>query len=207
MLKNLEHHEHAEHMAHEGHGGETHGSTAAKASEFNNQWAALLVAVLAAGLALAEQGARHAEIRVQQNAIFATDAWAQYQAKSTRGTLSKDIADLVNVLGAATPEITEKRSKFLEHLKRDQERYEKDPKDGKEAVADRAREFEHERDHSLEQTHAYHNGAAAMELGIVLSTASAIIKSRMLICIALGLGVIGAVLAILGKIAPELGAF
>ncbi len=203
MLKNLEHHEHAEHMTH-GHG-DDHGR--ADKAEHNNQMAALLVAVLAAGLAITEQAARHAEIRVQQNAIFATDAWAQYQAKSTRGTFSKDMSDLILTLGAAEPAVLERRAKLIESLKRDQDRYEKDPKDGKGAIAKRAEAFEHERDHSLEQTHAYHNGAAAMELGIVLSTASAIIKSKMLVRIALGLGIFGLIIAILGYVEPEYATF
>ena len=104
MLKNLEHHEHAEHMAHgHGHGdhGEPHGGGRDPDAR-RNQMAALLVATLAAGLAMTEQGARRAEIRVQENAIFATDAWSQYQAKSTRGTLSANVADLITVLDTPT---------------------------------------------------------------------------------------------------------
>jgi hypothetical protein len=204
MLKNLEHHEHAEHMAH-GHGHGDHGHDEGQDNR-RNQMAALLVAVLAAGLAMTEQGARRAEIRVQENAIFATDAWAQYQAKSTRGTFSKDISELVGIMGGAEPDLVARRTKLRERLAQDQERFEKDPKDGKEAIAERAKEFEHVRDHSLEQTHAFHNGAAAMELGIVLSTASAIIKSKLLIYMALGIGIIGAIFSVLGVLHPELGA-
>ena len=202
MLKNLEHHEHAEHMAHgHGHGAEDNSDTR------RNQMAALLVAVLAAGLAMTEQGARRAEIRVQENAIFATDAWAQFQAKSTRGTFSKDLAEMVTTLDSSTDAaLVARRTKLRERLNADQERFERDPKDGKDAIAKRALEFEHIRDHSLEQTHAFHNGAAGMELGIVLSTASAIIKSKLLILMALGFGVIGAVFSVLGVIDPELGA-
>ena len=187
MYKRLEHTEHAGHLAHSG----EHGHGGADPDTRRNQLAALLVAVLAAALAITEQGAKHAEIRVQQSAILATDAWAQYQAKSTRGTFSKDIADLVTVLEPSGPELTVRRAKFLESLKQDQERYERDPKDGKGAIAKRAKAFENDRDHALEQTHTYHNGAAAVELGIVLSTASAIIKSRMLLLMALGFGVGG----------------
>jgi hypothetical protein len=69
MHETLEHHEHAEHIAH---GNDAH-EAAAPYRRFN-QMAALLVAVLAAGLAITEQGAKQAEIRVQQNAIAATDA-------------------------------------------------------------------------------------------------------------------------------------
>ena len=93
MYKTLEHHEHAEHLAEAEHGGGKHAPAEGVAHSQSNRMAALLVAVLAAALAVTEQGAKHAEIRVQQNAIYATDAWAQYQAKSTRGTFSKDISD------------------------------------------------------------------------------------------------------------------
>ncbi|MBV8912017.1 MAG: DUF4337 family protein [Acetobacteraceae bacterium] len=212
--RSLEHSEHAEHIAHGAHGG--HGDHAAAAHPAHEhaethavsaQWAALLVAFLAAGLAVSEQGAKHAEIRVQQQAIEAADAWAQYQAKSTRSTIAKDIAMIVAALDDATdPAAVARREKALDTLRRDQERYDSDPKDGKDAIAHRARDFEEERAHSLEQTHAYHNGSAAMELGIVLATASAIIKSRLLIYMALGFGAAGLILSTLGYFAPEYGA-
>jgi hypothetical protein len=205
MLKNLEHHEHAEHMAHgHGHGGHDHG---ADPDARRNQFAALLVAVLAAGLALTEQGARRAEIAVQEYAIFATDSWAQYQAKSIRGTAAKNLAEIVGILGPATdPALADRRRQLQERLLEDQRGYETDPKDGKGAIAKRAIAFEHQRDHTLEQTHAFHNAAAGMELGIVLSTASAIIKSKLLIWMAFGIGLLGGVFAILGVVKPELGA-
>jgi hypothetical protein len=204
MYQSLENHEHAEHLAH-AHAGAGDGDHAPSHSRFN-QMAALLVAVLAAGLAITEQGAKHAEIRVQQNSISATDAWAQFQAKSTRGTLSKDLAGIIGVLGSADSAVMDRRTQLLAELKQEQDRFENDPKDGKTAIAARARAFEAERDHALEQTHAYHNGAAAMELGIVLSTASAIIRARPLILMALAIGIAGAVFAVLGLLAPEYGA-
>ncbi len=204
MLKNLEHHEHAEHMAHgHGHG----GGHAPDPDARRNQMAALLVAVLAAGLAMTEQGARRAEIDVQENAIFATDAWAQYQAKSTRGTFVKNLSDIVGTMDAtADAALADRRKALQQRLLDDQKGYESDPKDGKGAIFKRAKAFEHARDLSLEKTHAFHNGAAAMELGIVLSTASAIIKSKLLIWMALGIGIIGGVFALLGVVNPEMGA-
>ena len=205
MYKTLEHREHAEHIAHSAHEA-AHAHAPAKAA--SAQMAALLVAVLAAGLAISEQGAKHAEIKVQANLINATDAWAQYQAKSTRATVSLDIVRMIGVLEpASTPDVADRRRQAIDALNRDQERYERDPKDGKEAIAHRAHEFEHARDHALEQTHAYHNGSAAMELGIVLATASAIIGSRMLIGMAGGVGVIGALCSLAGYFKPEWGAF
>lgn len=215
-IRTLEHSEHAGHIAHGAHAEHAepaaagHAPRAAEHAEIHAssaQWAALLVAVLAAGLAISEQGAKHAEIRVQQQAIDTADLWAQYQAKSTRGTIAKDLALVIASLDVSAEQTAvARREKVLADLKRDQERYETDPKDGKEAVAHRAKHLEEERERSMEQTHAYHNGSAAMELGIVLSTASAIIKSRLLIYMALGFGIAGIIFSTLGYFAPEYGA-
>lgn len=221
-FRSLEHHEHAEHIAHAGHGdghGDAHGGAHAEthapahaderaAPRVNAaQWTALLVAFLAAGLAICEQGAKHAEIRVQQQAIDAADSWAQYQAKSTRGTVAKDVALIVGAMDVGTdPAAVARRDAVVSKLQADQESYEHDPKDGKEAIAHRAKHIEHEREHSLEQTHTYHNGSAAYELGIVLATASAITRSKPLLYAAMALGVAGIVFSLLGYAAPELGA-
>jgi hypothetical protein len=205
--KALEHREHAEHLSH---GHAEHHSTSHDAQtlshEHHSRMAALLVAVLAATLAVTEQGAKHAEIRVEESSIFAADAWAQYQAKSTRSTMSKEFANLIGVLGTPDAGLADRRKELLDQLQQAQERFESDPQDGKNAVARRARAFEAQREVALEQTHSYHNGAAAMELGIVLATASAIIRAKSLILMALGIGVAGIVFAILGLVAPEYGA-
>lgn len=195
VVESLERHHHAA-----GHG--EHGMSKGA------QWTALLVAVLAAGLAIAEQGARHAEIRVQQRAIDTTDAWAQYQAKSTRGTVARDIAALASALDVGQdPAAIKRRDDVVAKLKSDADGYDHDPKDGREAIAHRAHEFEHLRDHATEQTHAYHNGSASYQLGIVLATASAIMGSRALMLLAGALGVAGIVFSVLGYVAPEYGAF
>lgn len=213
-VESLEQHEHASHIAHgEGHGdhGGEHGTppagSDAKVAVRAAQWTALLVACLAAGLAICEQGAKHAEIRVQQRAIDAADAWSQYQAKSTRGTVAKDIAAILGVIDVgADPAAIARRDALASQLRADQDAFEHDPKDGKDAISHRARHFEAEREHAYEQTHAYHNGSASYELGIVLATASAITRNRYLLYVALALGVAGIAFSLLGYMAPEIGA-
>jgi Domain of unknown function (DUF4337) len=213
VYKTLEHNEHASHVAH-GYGEEHdhHPPTVAdehtKGRLFSAQLAALLIAGLAAGLALSEQGAKHAEIKVQANLVDAADAWAQYQAKSTRSTISKDLTLLIGVMEpVSTPGVAERRKQVLAQLEADQERFDNDPRDGRTAIAARARGFEEARDFALEQTHAYHNGSALMELGIVLSTASAILGSRKLLGLGGAVGVVGVFCALLGYWAPSWGAF
>ena len=190
-FQTLEHHEHAEHAA-------EHGA----------KGAALLVAVLAALLALVEVQAKHAEILVQEKSISAADSWSQYQAKSIRQAVARDIARLAETMDVpAQPDRAAARQALLKALQQDQLRYEKDPKDGKDAIAGRAHRFEETRDQVLERSHAFDNAGAALELGIVLATASAITASRMLIRLAMGLGAAGVVLGLLAVWAPSLGAF
>jgi hypothetical protein len=190
-LETLEHHEHASHAA-----------------EHGNKNAALLVAVLAALLALAEVQAKHAEVKVQENLIAAADAWNQYQAKSIRQAVARDLERLSGTLDMpADPALATQRKALLKTLHGDQEHYESDPKDGKTAIAARAHGFEDAREESLERFHAFDNVVAALELGIVLATASAITQSKMLVRLALGLGLLGVVLAVLGFVAPSVAAF
>jgi hypothetical protein len=190
-VQSLENHEHAEHAA--GHGAKN---------------AALLVAVLAALLALTEVQAKHAEILVEESSILAADSWNQYQAKSIRQAVARDLGRLAGTLDTpADPARAMARAAIMATLADDQSHYETDPKDGKKAIAKRAQDAEATRDHTLERAHAFDNAAAALELGIVLSTASAITSSRMLIRIALGLGVVGIGLAALGFTHPEAAAF
>ena len=180
-----------------------HAEAAERAHE-GNKHAALLVAALAAVLALAEQGAKHAEMRVEDASIGATDTWAQYQAKSIRSAMSRDFADIVGALPAA-PETTARVTALRDRLRDDQARYDHGP-DGKDATAHRAQALERERDDALQRGHAFDNGAAALELGIVLCTASVIVGVRFLLWMGAGLGVVGLALAILAMVAPAIGA-
>jgi Domain of unknown function (DUF4337) len=182
-----EHAEHAEHAAHEG-----------------NKPAALLIAVLAAALAICEQQAKRAEITVENNAVLAADTWNEYQAKSVRSAMAQDLERVAATLDTpADPARATQREDTLKKLREDREHYDKDPKSGKEALAERAKGFEEIRDHSLERAHTYDNAAAALELGIVLSTASVITSARMLLLFAALLGAAGIVLGFFGWLAPE----
>ena len=190
-VQSLEHAEHAEHAA--GHGAKS---------------AALLVAVLAALLALTEVQAKHAEILVDESSIAAADSWSQYQAKSIRHAVARDLERLAATMEVpADPALATARRDLLHALQDDQLRYDNDPQNGKKAIARRAADHEAARDHTLERAHAFDNAAAALELGIVLATASPITASKMLIRIAMGLGVAGVVLAVMALVYPGVAAF
>ena len=194
MNDTIVHHENAEHAAHAA----AHGS----------KRAALLIALLAAALALSEQQAKKAEIAVQENSILAADTWGQYQAKSIRSALAQDLERLGETLEQPTQaELVAARQGVLRQFEADRVRYETDDKDGKAAIVARAEAFEAAREHALERAHSFDNAAAALELGIVLATASVVTLSRPLIRFAGALGTAGVALSVLGAVAPSLGAF
>ena len=186
MSETVETHEHAEHAAHEG-----------------RRHTALLIAVLAAGLAFCEQGAQHADTRMTESAVAATDVWAEYQAKSTRANEDRDLADIAAAIPSNDPAahdaLVRKFAQKIDH-------FENDAKTGKSALADHARELEGERDRAHLRLEAFDNAAAALQLGIVLTTASVITGSVLLVWGGVLLGVAGGVLAILGLVDPALAA-
>jgi hypothetical protein len=186
MSESMEIHEHAEHAAE---GGRKH--------------AALLIAIIAAGLAFCEQGAQHADTRMTESAVAATDIWAEYQAKSIRANEARGLAALAAALQPTSPEAG---AKLQDQFAKDVVRFETEPGSGKAALAAHARELEAERDHAHERLEAFDNAAAALQLGIVLTTASVITGSIMLIYGGVALGLIGAGFALLALVAPALAA-
>lgn len=187
--KSLEHGEHAEHAAHSG-----------------GTRAALLVAVLAAVLAICEQHAKQAEIRLEESSIGANDAWSQYQAKSTRAMIAADLADAFEAAQPQGSGQDAREAAVIKRLREDAVHFEHG-KGGKDDIGRHARELEGERDRLIETVHAYDNAAAALELGIVLSTASAITAAGPLLVVAACVGAAGLVLGILGYAAPTYAAF
>jgi pantothenate kinase type III len=187
MSEAIETHEQSEHAAH---GGRKH--------------TALLIAVLAAGLAFCEQGAQHADTRMTESAVAATDVWAEYQAKSIRANEAHDFAAIASVVPASSAGAL---AAVQEHFRQDAERFENDPKTGKVAIAAHAKALEAERDHAHERLEAFDNAAAALQLGIVLTTASVITGSVMLALGGAALGILGGVLALLGLIDPAIASF
>jgi len=75
---------------------------------------------------------------------------------------------------------------------------------GKKELMAKAHEYEEERDLALAAYHNFEFGGAALQLGIVLASASVITGMPALALVAAGLGVLGTTLGGLGWFAPEL---
>jgi hypothetical protein len=174
-------HEQAEQAEEARHGGRKH--------------VALMIAVVAAGLAFCEQGAQHADTRMNESAIDATDIWAEYQAKSIRANQTRDLADMTATLQAQEPAA---RDALVARLRADAERFEHDPKSGKAALAAAAHAREAVRDAARERLEMFDNAAAALQLAIVMLTASVITGSAMLVWVGLAIAAVGAGFGIYG---------
>jgi hypothetical protein len=183
MSESMETHEHAE-----------------QAAESGRRGSALLIAVVAAGLAFAEQGAQHAQTDLSAHAIAATDLWAEYQAKSIRANQSEGLASIASVLAPAGPD----RDALVAKLQGEADHFNADKTSGKPAIAAHARAEEADRDHAHERLEAYENAAALLQLAIVLITASVIAQSRLLLVGGFLVGLAGGAVGIIGLIRPGL---
>ena len=174
----------------------------------SNKHAALVIAVLAAALAICEQQAKHAEVELTEKAVLAADTWNEYQAKSIRAAIAHDLAGLGASLDSpVSPEQGALRQGVLKQLVDDQQHYEKDPKNGKDALAALATRYERERATALERSHSLDNAAAALDLGIVLATASVITAAAPLLVFSYVMGILGFVLGVSALVAPGIFVF
>jgi len=185
-----------------------HEAEEASHAAHSNKHAALVIAVLAAALAICEQQAKHAEVTLTEKAVLAADAWSQYQAKSIRAAAAHDLGSVTASLDdAETPERAALRAHVLKQLADDEVHYNKDPKTGKEAIAELAHSYEEQRSVAMEKSHSLDNAAAALDLGIVLATASVITSAGPLLVFAYAMGILGIVLGVSAIVAPGLLAF
>jgi len=143
-----------------------------------NKEIALLIAVLALMLAIAELLGGSAQTRSVQSNIEAANLWSFYQAKAIR---SAQLESAIELAEADMPVIAEQhqreaREALITKWKGKIEHYENDPKtkEGREQLKERAGEAERERD-LFEKKHArYEIAIGAFHIAIVLASASII---------------------------------
>jgi hypothetical protein len=188
--EHMEHAEHAEHAAH------------------SNRRIALLIAVIALGLAFAETLGKSAQtVGIELN-IKASDTWNFFQAKTIRQTSLRIAADsLAQQLPiVANDEAKAAMTKQIGTWRATATRYESDPKekDGRKELMAQARQYEHDRDIALSRYHNYELSSAAYQIGIVLASAAVITGMVALAYGAAALGIIGLILTGIGLLSPDL---
>jgi hypothetical protein len=189
-------HEHMEHAEHAGH------------AAHSNKGIALLIAVIALGLAFSETLGKSAQtVGIELN-IKASDTWNFFQAKTIRQTSLRVAADAMALESGARPEGDPARAAMAKQVnawRATATRYESDPKerDGRRELMAQAKQYEHDRDISMARYHNYELASAAYQIGIVLASAAVITSMIVLAYGAAALGVLGLVFTGVGLFAPE----
>src|SRR5712664_2370191 len=164
-----------------------------------NKGIALLIAVLALVLALAETLGKGAQTAALAANIEASNLWAFFQAKTIRQTVLRTAAEQTEILNS-----TQNSKKQVEAWRKTAQRYQSEPEtgEGRDQLAARAKEAEKKRDKSMAAYHHYEVASAAMQIAIVLASASIIAENAALVWIATGLGVVGMVFCLIGFFWP-----
>ena len=169
-----------------GHGHADHGG---------NKGVALLISVLALVLAFSETLGKSAQTEAMSYNIQASNLWAFFQAKTIRQTTMRTAADQL-----AAMVDTEKSKKQIEAWKKTSERYEDEPetREGRKQLAERAKNAERKRDKAFAAYHHYELSSAAVQIAIVLASASIITAIPALFWAAGSLGVVGIAFCVIG---------
>jgi hypothetical protein len=174
-----------------------------------SQAVALIIAILALLLALAEAGAKNAQHRSTESNIEASDLFNFYQAKRIRSTVAETAAAMLEAQKSAVtdPKAQDAFERQIADLKAAVKRYEKDPKtpaDSLDALQDRAREAAGKRELANRRLEHYELGSGLAQIAIVLASAAIITGITALVWFSVGLGLIGAALVAFGFFAPTM---
>ncbi|HXM80829.1 MAG TPA: DUF4337 domain-containing protein [Burkholderiales bacterium] len=176
-----------------GHGAGEHGG---------NKGVALLISVLALVLAFSETLGKGAQTAALAYNIEASNLWAFFQAKTIRQTVLRTAAEQVEAqVGSGKNEGLKKQ---VDAWKKTAERYQSEPEtgEGRKELADRAKQAEKKRDTSMAAYHHYELASAAVQIAIVLASASIITSMVALVWLAGALGVLGVAFCLIGFFWP-----
>ena len=169
-----------------GHGHADHGG---------NKGVALLISVLALVLAFSETLGKSAQTEAMSYNIQASNLWAFFQAKTIRQTTLRTAADQLAVTADS-----EKAKQQIETWKKTAERYEDEAetREGRKQLAERAKNAERKRDKAFAAYHHFELSSAAVQIAIVLASASIITAIPALFWTAGALGVLGVAFCVIG---------
>jgi hypothetical protein len=168
---------------------------------------ALLIAILAPFLALAETGARSPQSEPISRGVEAADLWSFFQARTIRQTTLRTATELAELdrVAAADPVLRAAIGAQQQAWRDTVAHWESEPatSEGRRELTERAKAAEASRDRKMAACHHYEYGAAAFQVAIVLASASIITAVPALALGAVGLGAVGIALTAIGFFAPE----
>ena len=157
---------------------------------------AMLVSCLAMVLAIAGLGGNNAAKDSMVNNILASNAYSFYQAKNVRQTQYKIAAADLEIQLAQDKQSADAKAlmeKKLGDYKKNIERYESEPEtgEGKKELMERAKTYEHERDHAMAQDPWFVYAEALLQIAIVLTSVAILTGVHARFWIPCGLGLLG----------------
>jgi hypothetical protein len=171
-----------------------------------NKKVALVIGVMALFLALSETLGQNAQTGAISYTIEAANLWAFFQAKTIRRTVVLTAADQMAISAAIAPDVVKtSMTKQIDTWQKMAARYHSEPEaqEGTVELAERAKLAEKKHDAALARYHHYEMASAAIQIGIVLASATIITGMVVLVWIAIGLGSIGVLFMLIGLFAPH----
>lgn len=174
----------------------------------SNKSIALLIAVLALFLALAETAAKSSQTDALNANVEASNLWAFFQAKTIRMTAVTTAAeDMTVTRDAMTDEaVKAAMTRQIDAWRASAARWNTEPEtnEGRRELAARAQAAEKKRDLSYKRYHDFEMGSAAFQIAIVLASAAVITGAMLLAWLAGGLGLAGLAFSAIGLLKPGL---
>lgn len=174
----------------------------------SNKKIALLIAVFALFLAIAETMAKSAQTDAINANVEASNLWAFFQARTIRQTIVRTAGEELAITRDATPEgpTREATTKQIAAWRAAADRWESEPStgEGRRELTERAKKAEATRDKSYKRYHDFEVASAAFQIGIVLASATVITGAMALVWVAGAIGVIGIAFTAIGLFSPGL---
>ena len=161
----------------------------------HNKEIALLISVLALVLAFSETLGKSAQTEAVAYNIQASNLWAFFQAKTIRQTTLRTAAEQL-----ATASDSEKARKQIDAWLKTAARYQDEPdtNEGRNQLAERAKNAERKRNKAFAAYHHFELSSAAVQIAIVLASASIVASVPALAWTAGALGVVGIAFCVIG---------
>jgi Domain of unknown function (DUF4337) len=190
----------------------TEATDSAVEAKEKDRRAAIVIAILALFLALAEAGAKKADHISTEKNIESSDLFNFYQAKKIRSTIVETASQTLEsqMPGISDPKARAALEKQVADFKATAAQFEHDPKkpeDSLDAIQDRANEAGEARELANRRLEHYELGSGAVQIAIVLASAAIITGVGALMWFSIALGAVGVLLMALGFFAPTMISF
>jgi hypothetical protein len=177
---------------------------AAPAADRFRKLTAIYLGIVAMLLAIASLGGANATKAMLNANIQASDTFAFYQAKYLRQTTYRLVADQLEAVLTAQPDLApQRRDKIEQEIARNRARadsFESDPKGGtgKQELLVKARVWEKKRDQAARQDPNFDFAEALFQIAIVLGAVSIVAEARWLVRLSAGFTVLAVLLTVNG---------